>query len=661
LPGSRSGASVRVRLLAVGGLLLLAVGVVFGQTAGFGFVNYDDDKGVYENRLVAGDLSLRNVLAVFTERHAESSAPLTCLSHILVWHLLGQGPALHHLTNILLHAASAVLLLVVLWRMTGRLWPSALVAAVFAVHPLRAESVAWVTERKDVLSGLFFMLTLAAYLGYVRRPFSLGRYLLVLAFFAVSLAAKPMAVTLPFLLLLLDDWPLRRISATKPRSSIAPFAPGATAGLSSSAASTVGQANRDTRAFSVATTARSPIAALWKLIIEKIPLLAIACLFCLVAVHGQEARALEVNQEYSFAWRTGNALISYVAYLGQFFCPVDLAPYYPRRPVLPPWEMAAAALTLAALTAAAIRWRRGPWLLVGWLWYVGMLLPVIGLVQFGAQAEADRFTYLPQIGLAIALVWTAADACRSWPRLRRTGAVAATCGLVILVVSGWRQTFYWHDSEVLWTRTLACTSRNTTAQNNLGIVLAKRGRIDEAIDHYRKALEIEPNHAEAHNNLGLALAGRGRIDEAIDHYQRTLKIDPGDAAAHVNLGLALAGRGRIDEAMSHFQKALDIKPDDAEGHYNLGLALAVRGRMDEAMVHFQRAVDLKPDYAEAHINLGAALAVRGRIDEAIDHYRKALVYAAQQNKTALADELKARLRAYESGTPRPIPQHPSGH
>ena len=361
LPGSRWWTSHRVCALAVCGLLLLGVGLVFGQTAGFGFVNYDDNAGVYDNRLVTGELTLRGVLAVFTQRHVESWAPLTCLSHILVWHLLGHGAAAHHLTNVLMHAASAVLLFLVLWRMTGHLWPSALVAAIFAVHPLRAESVAWVTERKDVLSGLFFMLTLAAYLGYVRggkgdrhllperpvgcfaqkvpAPFSL-RYLTVLACFIVGLAAKPMAVTLPFLLLLLDYWPLGRMNGTKPRSSIAPSTGQSTIASGAAVKFSVATKARSTMATS---PARSTIAALWRLILEKIPMLVIAALFCLVAVRFQRTGRLNISRQYSLAWRIGNALVSYVAYLGQFFCPQGLVPCYPRRPVpLPLWQVAAA-------------------------------------------------------------------------------------------------------------------------------------------------------------------------------------------------------------------------------------------------------------------------------------------------------------------------------
>jgi Flp pilus assembly protein TadD len=621
LAGSDWWTSDRVLRLAVCGLLLSAVGVVFGQTAGFDFVNYDDGGGVYGNRLVTGELTPRRLVAVFTEHHPESWAPLTCLSHLLVWHLCGHGPAAHHLTNVFLHAASAVLLFLVLQKMTDRIWPSALVAAVFAVHPLRAESVAWVTERKDVLSGFFFMLTLAAYLGYSRRPFSLVRYLAVLACFSASLAAKPMAVTLPLVVLLLDYWPLGRLNGTKPRSLIAP------------------------------SPARSSIAPLWRLILEKVPLLAVAGLFCLLAVRGQPTAALDVNREYPFAWRIANAIISYVVYLGQFFCPVNLVPYYPRRPLsLPPWQVAAAILAMASITLAALWWRRQrPYLLVGWLWYVGMIFPVIGLVQFGAQAEADRFTYLPQIGLAIAIVWTWADGkrgagalCREGPAAgaeaqprssykRRLSPLSAYCFrgaaavcVMLLVVSAWRQTRHWRDTEALWTHTVACSPENTLALNDLGVLLAERGAVDAAIAQYQRALEIRPDFPKAHNNLGDALVRRGRTDEAIQHYQRALETQPNFAEAHNNLGIALARRGRTNEAIAHFQQAVRAKPDLVDARYDLGVALQEHGEIDAAIAQLQKALELKPDFAEAHDSLGVALARRGRIGAAVAQFQKAL-------------------------------------
>ena len=529
VPGNRSWASERVRLPAVGGLLLLAVGLVFGQTAGFGFVNYDDDAGVYQNRLVTGELSLRTVLVVFTQRHLESWAPLTCLSHMLVWHFLGHGTAVHHLVNVLLHAAAAVVLLVVLWQMTGCLWPMRRGSGPVC-RPSAPRGIGGLGNGAE---GRAFRAVLHVDVGGLpglrppgvfRGPLS-GRSALLGSepsgqahgghFAVAALAVGLLAAGTPF---------GSRGNAARERC-------GRREGETAEPRFAAGSFPR------VLSDLLSP-----RVVWEKIPMLAIACLFCLLAVHGQDPTALVANQQYSFAWRIGNAMISYVAYLGQFFCPTALAPYYPRRPVLPPWQMAAAVPTLAAVTAAAIWWRRQrPYLLVGWLWYVGMLIPVIGLVQVGAQAEADRFTYLPQIGLSIALVWAVADACRSGPRSRPMGAVAAACGLAILVVSAWRQTSYWCDSQTLWTHTLACTSQNTTAENNLGILLAERGRFDEAIVYYQKALEIEPNNVVAHDNLGIALVERGRIGEAMAHYRRALEIDPRYATAHNNLGVALGG------------------------------------------------------------------------------------------------------------------------
>ena len=540
LVGSRPWTADRAGRLAVCALLALAVGAAFAQTARFDFVDYDDSGGVYENRLVTGELSLRSALAVFSDRHMESWAPLTCLSHMLVWHLFGHTAAAHHVINVLLHAASAILLFLILESMTGRRWPSALVAAVFAVHPLRVESVAWVTERKDVLSGFFFLLTLAAYLGYTRRPFSLRRYFTVAVCFVIGLAAKPMAVTLPLLLLLLDYWPLGRFEEENAEYG----------------------------------ERRGRVSVWTRPIVEKLPLLAIAGLFCLLTVRGQETVALEVNREYSLAWRMGNAAISYLAYVGQFFCPANLVPFYPRRPApLPLWEVAAATLTLVSITLAAIWQRRQrPYLLVGWLWYVGMLLPVIGLVQFGAQSEADRFSYLPQIGLTIALVWTAFPRMSGDREVVRHAATrpfrvlpaslppwlasaAAACVLTALLVFAWRQTCAWRNAETLWAHTVRCSPDNALALDNLGFRLAERGRMDEAIACYRRAVEIKPDYAKAHNNLANALVRRGGTGEAIDNYRKALEIKPNFAEARSNLGIALARCGRTDEAIAQFRGA----------------------------------------------------------------------------------------------------------
>ena len=358
---------------------------------------------------------------------------------------------------------------------------------------------------------------------------------------------------------------------------------------------------------------------------------------------------MEVNRAYSFAWRTGNGLISYMVYLGQFFCPLNLVPFYPRRPVpLPTWQAAAAALILAGVTLAAFgQRRRRPYLLVGWLWYLGMLVPVIGVVQFGAQAEADRFTYLPQIGLAVALAWTAGEAFRRWPAGRRAYGLGAAFVLTAMIVCAWRQTGYWCDSFTLWTHTLACNPRNVTAHVDLGTALKKLGRNDEAMAQYRTALAIGRDDpaarrdagvalAFARGNLGVALMKRGRTDEAIEQYRQALKYKPDFATAHYNLGIALAKGGRTDEAIGHYRRAVELKPDFVEAHRNLAAALAGRGQIGEAIDHYRQALELRPDFVEAHCDLAAVSASRGCADEAIAHYQQALDSSPTRSKSIAA-------------------------
>ena len=353
----------------------------------------------------------------------------------------------YHLTNVLLHAATAILLFLVLWRMTGGFWASALVAALFAVHSLRAESVAWITERKDVLSGLFFVLTLEAYVGYVRRRFSLVRYLVVMVFLALGLMSKPMLVTLPLVLLLLDYWPLGRMALA---------------------------AREDTPLLDNRRQGRCWLCL--RLLSEKVPLLLLVVVSCALTIWSQ-GEALVPIEHLPLRWRIGNALISYVVYMGHFFYPVGLVVLYPRLDLdLPLWKIVGAFLLLLAITAVALLGRRRcPYLLVGWLWYLGMLVPVIGLVQVGVGAADDRFTYLPQIGLCLALVWSAADVCRSWPYRRWVCSAASALVLMVLMGCAWRQTSFWRNSETLWTHTLTCTSRNSDANYNLGIALVGQG------------------------------------------------------------------------------------------------------------------------------------------------------------------------------------------
>ena len=594
----KATADLNDRWLIPGVCLFLAamVWVVFGQTLRHEFVNYDDDLYVYENPTVARGLTLQGIVWAFTHVHCSNWHPLTWISHMLDCQFYGLNPGGHHLTNVLLHTATVILLFLVLRRMTGFLWRSAFVAAVFAIHPLRVESVAWVAERKDVLSGLFFMLTLWAYTRYVASDkWQVTRTVstpspathhsslfhgLVLLFFALGLMSKPMLVTLPLVLLLLDYWPLRRFPEFGVRSS---------------------ELKNTLRPSTL-----NP--QLSTLLLEKLPLLGLAAASCVVTIFAQRG-TIQTFEQISLPLRLGNALMSCVAYLGQMFWPSGLAVLYPfTAGDIGISEVVLSLVLLAGISAGVfILRRRCPFLLTGWLWYLIMLAPVIGIVQVGAQARADRYTYLPQIGLYLMLTWGVAEGCAGWRHRRVVLGGLATVILAALIFCARAQTAYWRNSELLWTHTLACTSDNAIAHNNLGNALLKMDREDEAVAHFQTALEIQPAFAEAHNNLGNFLFQKGSVDEAMVHYQKALHINPDYAVAHYNLGNALIKKGRMDEAITQFQMALQINPDYAEAHNNFGYALIQKKSMNEAIAHFQKALQINPDYADARNNLSNAL------------------------------------------------------
>jgi tetratricopeptide (TPR) repeat protein len=629
--GPRSGN--RSTVLAVCGLLLLAVIAVFGQTAGHDFINFDDNVYVSENRHVLGGLTDAGIAWAFTESHVSSHwHPLTWLSLMADAQVLaaGKGPLDRarlaggmHLVNLALHAANAVLLFLVLRAMTASTWPSALAAAVFAVHPLHVESVAWITERKDVLSGLFGLLALGAYAWYARGP-SVVRYLVVAAALALGLMAKPVLVTWPLVFLLSDYWPLGRFSQRRVGG----------AGKSSSDDALREPAQNTDERFQGSDSVRNPAVSqrfaprtLPMLIVEKIPLLLLVAASAIVTFLAQRSGGDVISLQSVPIWeRIARAAALYVAYLGKSLWPVNLAALYPGGPMESFWLASAAGGLLALLTAGAVwgAWRGQRWLAVGWFWYLGTLLPTIGLIQVGSQVMADRFLYLPQIGLCVAGVWGAAHLAGLWPDRRWLSGLGGALLVAGLMACAWQQTSYWRNSETLLTRTLACTARNSMAHYNLGLDLASRGQVDDAIAHFQQALEIKPDFAGAHNNLGVALAGRGQVDAAMTHFRKALELEPDYAGAHYNLANLLAARGETDAAMTHFRKALEIKPDYAEAHNNFGLALADHGEADEAVAHYRKALEIKPDFVSAHYNLGAILADRGEADKAIAHYRKAL-------------------------------------
>ncbi len=580
----RSAAIRKTEAGAVCVFLVLVVLAVFGQTTHFEFVNYDDDKNVYANPVVEKGLSVPAVGWAFTHAQVANWIPLTTLSHMLDCQFFGPNAGGPHLVNVLLHAATAVLLFLVLRQMTGNLWRSAFVAAVFAVHPLRAESVAWVSERKDVLSGLFFMLTLGAYVRNVRKPSRTGQ-IAVLLFFTLGLLSKSMVATLPFVLLLLDYWPLKRISDF-----------------------------------------RFQISDLKHLLIEKIPLFALATGSCAVTALMPGLVIADAHRLPLFE-RIGNALVAYVVYLWQMIFPAGLAIPYPSTPNgEPAWKVCLAFVVLAAISAGVFFCRKKqPCLLMGWLWYLGMLLPVMGIIQILHNvAHADHYTYLPEIGLAIAGTWVVADWSAGWRQRRMVlGGLMATV-IVTLMVCAHIQTSYWENDETLWTRALDCTSGNSVAHNNLGLAFAKEGDVAGAIAQFSKALEIQPDDGEIHYNLGVTLFVKGDLEEAIAQYKTALAIAPDNAVFHNNLGTALYAKGAVDEAIAQFQESSKLQPGYADAHYNLGNALLRLGKLDEAIAQYRRTLEINPGHEEAHYNLGVALFLKGNLAEAIAQYQKVL-------------------------------------
>jgi tetratricopeptide (TPR) repeat protein len=562
------------------------VAIVYAPVWHHAFVNYDDDRYVTENPFVRQGLSLASVRWALTTTHASNWHPLTWLSHMLDVELYSLHPAGHHLTSVVLHAANAVLLMWVLFGMTGRFWPGLLVALLFALHPLRVESVAWVAERKDVLAGLFWMLTLLAYGRYVRRPGG-ARYGLVIACFAVGLTAKPTLVTLPFVLLLLDVWPLRR----------------------------------------TATEAH----AIRKRVVEKVPLFVLSAASVAITLVAQKSGgAMRASEIWPLGQRLANALIAYVAYLWKTVWPTRLACFYPHPAAVRAdaswmgWAVVAGLLLAVASAVAVAAMRRHPYVAVGWFWYLGTLVPVIGIVQVGSQAMADRYTYLPLIGIYIVVAWTLSDWIEGRARLPAFVVPAIAVVIAALATVTRIQVAHWKDGEALFEHALRVTRDNYVAQNNLGTLFESRGDLGQAAVRFERALRIRPDFAPAHNNLGLVLTKQGDLPEAIEYFEHAIRLNPGYAEAHNNLGVALQRQGDIARAAEHFERAVSLDPVNAEAHNNLGVIYEQRGDLVRAAEHYERALRIDPSFAEAHNNLGNVLLGRGDLAGARARYESAL-------------------------------------
>jgi len=607
--------------ISTGVALILLTWLVFGRTVRYDFVNFDDGTYVYQNSDVSKGLTFAGTASAFTHIVSHNWHPLTMLSHMLDCQLFGLRPGWHHFINVLLHVGAVVLLFLLLSEMTGGIWRSAFVAAIFAIHPLRAESVAWISQRKDVLSAVFFMLTIAAYLRYVRNPSSL-RYVIMLLLFGCGLMSKPMLVTLPLILLLLDFWPLNRIRSASDGN-------------------------------------QNHAGTMKRLILEKVPLFVLSLAGCVATLLAQR-KGINPIDELGLPARLGNASVSFVVYLYQLFWPNKLAVFYPHPGTnLPLWQVIISVTLLLGVTGAciALRWKY-PYLLTGWLWYVVMLLPVIGIIQVGTQAHADRYTYLPQIGLCLAGTWSAANFSAQRPRSRWLLGTFAALSIALLAWRAQIQTSYWRNSETLWSHAVEVTPYNETARNahwdallekhrtgqvisdaeamvrgnpndadaynGLGMAYLQENRFDDAIRNFERVLELNPSRPRIHYNIATILLRQGRINEAIVHFRQELEIQPDFADAHNNLGTALAQQGDVDGAIEHFKKSLELSPNRAHTHYNLAMALLQKGDLDEAITRFREELQIQPSSPNAHSDLGVALSQKGRVREAIEEWQKAL-------------------------------------
>ena len=594
---------------------------VFWQVKDHGFIALDDNVYVTDNTYVLQGLSLANLKWALTTSYTGYWHPLTWLSHMLDVQLFGPKAGWHHLMNVFFHIINALLLFLILHRATKLLWQSAFVAALFALHPLHVESVAWVAERKDVLSTLFWMLSLGSYVYYVEHP-GYRRYLFVLCFFALGLMSKPMVVTFPFILLLLDYWPLGRFQpAKKDRGdSHNPVSPGKPARKKQRTANASGQ-NAVPEKGHAGHSSQGP--GIRALIMEKIPLFLFAVLSSAITLVNQQGGSS--LQDVSADIRITNAIVSCGKYLGKTLWPLDLAVFYPYPPVLPFWQVLGAALMLLAATFLVVReTKHHPYLGVGWLWFLGMLVPVIGLVKVGSQAMADRYTYLPLIGIFIMIAWGVPDCLKNWKQ--RTIALGMLSGIAILacIVVTWMQLQHWKDSETLFRHTLKVTTGNFVIHNNLGTVLSAQGEVDDAITHYRTALSINPKYEDAWFNLGNACVKSGQTAMAVEAYQQALHMNPKHSEAWNHLGIAYAKSGQTDEAIKAFRETLHVNPEHGEASFNLGNAYQKSGQTALAVEAYQQALSINPTYTEAWNNLGLAYAKSGQTDEAIKAFRKAL-------------------------------------
>jgi len=584
-----------IKLIFVYFVLAMSVLLVFWQVRNFDFVNYDDNEYVFENQRVLDGLTTEGVAWAFTSGHSANWHPMTWLSLMLDCQVFGAKPGGMHLVNVFFHLTNTLLLLVVLKKMTGAFWPSVFVAAAFGLHPMHVESVAWIAERKDVLSTFFLLLTLVAYAGYVKRPCAI-RYFATLMIFALGLMAKPMLVTLPFVMLLLDYWPLNRFESVQ-------------------------HVKKSGRQVSQSVPVTNKHSILYRCIIEKIPFVGLSVVSSIVTVIVQRSSGAVVETDkFSFGIRLANAVLSYARYIGKMFVPADLAVFYPTSGIAF-GQFALGVVLLIGVTMLVLflgRWRK--YLPVGWLWFVGTLVPVIGLVQVGAQAYADRYTYISYIGLFIMIAWAVPEFLSKWPHHKVVLGASMVIVLTALGICCHGQVSYWNNSISLFSRAIEVTENNCVAYNNLGAEYGKCGRYPEAIEAYKQAIKINPDYAKTYYNLGAAYGVLGRHKEAIEVYNQAIRIKPEYAEAYNNLGVAYHGLGRYEEAIEAYKSVIRIRPD-AQAYNNIGIAYGVLGRYEEAAEAFGQAVRINPQFADAHLSLGMAYLEINDKTSAMGQYR----------------------------------------
>ena len=561
-------------------LISAAVLVVYWPVQYYDLISLDDVDYIAGNPYVKAGLTWDSFSWAMKDIHTGYWHPLTWVSHMVDYQLFRSRAGGHHWTNVIFHIANSILLYIVLKRMSGTVWKSALVAALFAVHPLNVESVAWVSERKNVLCAFFWFMGVWSYAYYVERP-TPYRYCLILMTFSLGLMSKPMIVTFPFTLLLLDYWPMGRLTSWKmfPR-----------------------------------------------LVSEKIPLFILAAIVGIVtflsSVHGDVTISID---KLPLGDRMANAVVSYARYLGKMFWPENLAVFYPYSREFNSFQIIAAVLILSVISCLAIFFaQKYRYALMGWLWYIGTLVPVIGLIQVGKQAMADRYAYIPMIGLFIIVAWGIPDLLKGWPRRKIIFVISSGAVISGLMICTVLQVRYWQNSVTLFEHALRVTGMNSRAHYNLGIALTDMGKFKEAIYHFQYAIKLEPEYAGPYGYMGVALAMQGKTDEALVYYHEALRIKQDDETTHNNLGVALAGKGKFDEAIVHFQEALRSRPDYPHANQNMAGALARLGKMEEAISYYEKALKLDRDNAVTHNKLGMVLADVGRDKEAIGHFQEAL-------------------------------------